>query len=131
MTLLNTVTMQKVACATMMVAIPNRTSRMVRKKLLRAIPVTMPGSAIGRMTSRLTASRPKNSKRWRASEIIVPRINEIAVAASAICTLVVMPSSAPAFWNALPHHSSVKPGGGQVRLVLVLNELTNTTNSGR
>ena len=33
---------------------------MVRNALFSAIPVTMPGSAIGRMTSRLTASRPKN-----------------------------------------------------------------------
>ena len=38
-----------------------RVPRIVRNALLSAMPVTMPGSAIGRMTSKLTRrSRPKN-----------------------------------------------------------------------
>ena len=37
---------------------------------------------------------------------------------------------APALWNALPHHSSVNPGGGHVSDVDVENELMSTTNSG-
>ena len=37
---------------------------------------------------------------------------------------------APALWNARPHHSSVKPGGGHVSDVDVENEFTSTTNSG-
>ena len=59
-TLLNTVTMQNVACAITTVQIESGTPMIVRKKLFSAIPVMMPGSAIGRMISRLIASRPKN-----------------------------------------------------------------------
>ena len=61
----------------------------------------------------------------------MPSTSEIAVAASATCTLVRIASSAPALRNARAHQSSVKPGGGQTSDWLVLNEFTNTTNSGR
>ena len=37
-----------------------------------AMPVTTPGSAIGRITSRFTLCLPKNVKRWRAKAIMVP-----------------------------------------------------------
>ena len=59
-TLLKTVTMQNVACATTIVRKPRSSPNTVRKALLRAMPVTMPGSAIGRMISSETVSRPKN-----------------------------------------------------------------------
>ena len=58
-TLLNTVTMQNVACATTIVRKPRSQPNIVRNALLSAMPVTMPGSAIGRMISSETASRPK------------------------------------------------------------------------
>jgi hypothetical protein len=61
----------------------------------------------------------------------VPSTSATAVASRATCTLVSTASSAPSLRKALPHHSRVKPGGGQVRLVLVLNEFTKTTSSGR
>ena len=59
-TLLKTVTMQKVACATTMVHSDRSTPRIPLNPLLSAMPVTTPGSAIGRITSRLTAFLPKN-----------------------------------------------------------------------
>jgi hypothetical protein len=58
MTLLTTVTMQNVACATTMVTKPSSQPNRVRNALLRAMPVTIPGSAIGRITSSDTVSRP-------------------------------------------------------------------------
>ena len=72
--------MQKVAWATITV---NRLRLMPKtwvKVSLSAIPVTIPGSAIGRMTRKETVSRPK--KRWRATaiEARVPSTSAIAVA---------------------------------------------------
>src|SRR6478735_9157631 len=130
MVLLKTVTMQNVACAMTTVQIESGMPMIVRKKLLSAMPVMIPGSAIGRMTRRFTALRPKNSNRCRASERSVPSTREMAVATTATCTLVSTAAIAPWLWNALTHHSSVKPGGGQVRDVDVEKEFTSTTNSG-
>ena len=63
--LLKTTTMQNVAWPTMIVNRPaGMPSTGVRKPVITdcsARPVTMPGSAIGRMTSRLTAVLPKKS----------------------------------------------------------------------
>jgi hypothetical protein len=41
-----------------------------------------------------------------------------------------MADSAPALVNAFPHHSVVKPGGGQDNVLLVENELRTTTRIG-
>src|SRR6478609_4637896 len=122
--------MQNVACAITTVQIEGGTPMIVRKKLFSAIPVMMPGSAIGKMISRLIASRPKNEKRCSASEMSVPSTSDSKVATTATSRLVSTASFAPALWNALPHHSRVKPGGGHVSDVDVENELTSTTNSG-
>src|SRR5262245_53715028 len=51
------------------------------KNELSAIPVMIPGSAIGSRRSSENDSRPKNEKRWIANEAIVPRTRAIAVAA--------------------------------------------------
>ena len=54
--------MQKVAWPTITVKSPSPTpngSKMERKVAFSAIPVTIPGSAIGRMTRNETVSRPK------------------------------------------------------------------------
>ena len=78
--------MQKVACPTMIVKSPRSTpngSGRLRKVAFSAIPVTIPGSAIGRMTRNEIASRPK--KRCRATAIAAsePSTSAIAVAPSA------------------------------------------------
>ena len=55
--------MQNVACPTITVNSPSSTPSgcsMVRKAFDSAMPVTMPGSAIGRTTRSDTVSRPKN-----------------------------------------------------------------------
>ena len=55
-------TMQKVAWPTITVNSPSSTpngSSTSRNVALSAMPVTMPGSAIGRITRNETASRPK------------------------------------------------------------------------
>src|ERR1700674_670866 len=56
------------------------------KKARRDIPVMMPGSASGRMNSKLIASRPKKAVRWMANAAHVPRTSAIAVAARAVLT---------------------------------------------
>ena len=48
-----------------------------------ASPVTIPGSAIGRITANVITSRPKNRYRETASDASVPRMSAIAVAPTA------------------------------------------------
>ncbi len=50
------------------------------------MPVTMPGSAMGSRISRVTASLPKNLKRYMAAAAKVPSTMAIAMEASATCT---------------------------------------------
>jgi hypothetical protein len=58
-TLLKTTTTQKVACPIMMVKKVRPPKKLV-KTLLSAIPVTIPGRAIGRTKISEITSRPKN-----------------------------------------------------------------------
>ena len=51
------------------------------KNEFSAIPVTMPGSANGRMSMRLMASRPKKVSRCMANAAKEPNTSAIAVAA--------------------------------------------------
>ena len=55
----------------------------VRNAVFRAMPVTMPGRAIGRMTRNDTVSRPKNRKRWTAKASSDPSTSATTVAPSA------------------------------------------------
>ena len=57
--LLNTTTIQKVVCPATIVSVLNWTPPNVKKEF-RAMPVMMPGSAIGSMSSSEMASLPKN-----------------------------------------------------------------------
>ena len=78
--------MQKVACpmtiVQMLKLIPigSRTFRIVA---CRANPVTIPGSAIGRMTRNEMISRPKNLERETASAASVPSTRAMTVAPKA------------------------------------------------
>ena len=58
-TLLKTTTIQKVACPITMVKKVNLPKKLV-KTLFNAIPVTIPGNAIGSTKSKEMVSRPKN-----------------------------------------------------------------------
>ncbi len=86
--------------------------RICVKVVFRATPVTMPGSAIGRITRNEIVSRPK--KRWRAtaSEASVPRTIAIAVAARPALIELKKASRAPSLSIAFPNQSRVRPGGG-------------------
>ena len=87
----------------------------------RATPVTIPGSAIGRMTRNEIVSRPKNRKRDTASEARVPRTSANAVAAKPTLSEVRKASRAPGLSIASPNHWVVRPGGGHSSVGLELN----------
>ena len=59
MTLLKTTTTQNVAWP-MMIVISPKSKPTARRAVFNAIPVTMPGSASGRTTTKLSVWRPKN-----------------------------------------------------------------------
>ncbi len=113
--LLNTVTMQNVVCATMTVQMDSGTPRIVRNRLFSAMPVMMPGSAIGRITSRFTVFLPKNEKRCRANASMVPRMRARIDEISATRALVATASSAPSLRNALPPPLEREPPAGGAR----------------
>ena len=100
------------------------------KVLLSATPVTIPGSAIGRMTRKEIVSRPK--KRWRAtaSEASVPSSSAIAVAASPTLTVVSTASLTPGSFTATPNQWVVRCSGGHFSVMPPLNAYRATTNSG-
>ena len=74
-----TSTMQNVACPTTIARRPSGRP-VVAKVVLRAIPVTMPGSAIGKITTNDTASRPKKPWRATANAARLPSTRAIPVA---------------------------------------------------
>src|SRR4051794_25990909 len=129
-TLLYTSTTQNVACAITIVSRPHGRPR-TRKALFSAIPVTTPGSAMGSRTRKDTVSRPKKRYRATAKAAPVPSSSAITVAPSPARTLVSSALRAPSANQAFPHHSTVKPVGGQLKVRDELNELTSTTPSGR
>ena len=113
--------MQKVAWPTITV---NRLRSMPRtcvKVSLSATPVTIPGSAIGRMTRNEIVSRPKNRWRATASEASVPRIRAIAVATRPTLSEVMKASRALALLIASLNHCVVRLGGGHSRVFDELN----------
>ncbi|ANF31903.1 hypothetical protein A0130_09650 [Leifsonia xyli] len=95
-----------------------------------AMPVTMPGSVMGRTTRKLMLCRPKNWKRCTANAAIVPSTRAMAAAHSPQSTEVASASAAPREWNASSHHCSVKPGGGKENVRELLNELSTIRSSG-
>src|SRR5918995_1613559 len=105
--------MQKVAWPTTTVNRLRSTPSTCEKVELSAIPVTIPGRAIGRITRKEIVSRPKKRCRATASDARVPRTSATAVASSPTLTEVQKASRAPGLPKALSNHSSVKPGGGQ------------------
>src|SRR5450631_3764320 len=132
-TLLNTTTMQKVAWPSTTVSRPNEMPSgfsTVRNAEFSAMPVTIPGSAIGRMTTRLSESRPNQRKSTSATENIEPSTIAIAVAPSPALTLVSTALRTPSLMSALCHHDNVQPRGGHEKTLETLKELTRTTISG-
>ena len=90
------------------------------------MPVTMPGSAMGSTTRKLTASRPKNRWRCTASDVSVPSTSASRVAPVATFRLVSRAWRAPVLCAASLHQCSVKPSGGQANDFDVLNDRITT-----
>ena len=115
-------TMQKVAWPTTIVKQPEREADL-RNVVERAMPVTMPGSAIGRTTTNEIDSRPK--KRWRETAIdaSVPEHQRDERSPLSAAAIEVMNACCrPLLRIASAHQSSVKPTGGQAGVVPELKE---------
>src|SRR5918912_2838694 len=87
---------------------------LLAKKEFSAIPVTTPGSAIGRTSRKLIASRPKKRKRLTAAAAAVPRTSATVVATAAAFSESMSASRASVFSQASWNHLVVKPGIGQL-----------------
>src|ERR687885_150880 len=87
---------------------------LLEKNELSAIPVTTPGSAIGRTRRKLIASRPKKRKRLTAAAAAVPRTSATPVARPAAFSERTSASRASVFSHAPWNHLVVKPGIGQL-----------------
>src|ERR671928_944908 len=87
---------------------------LLAKKELSAIPVTTPGSAIGRTSRKLTASRPKKRKRATAAAAAVPRTSATSVARPAAFSESTSASRASWFSHAARNHFVERPAIGQL-----------------
>ena len=121
--------MQNVAWPMMIVIRPS-SSPIVRNAVLRAMPVTMPGNAMGRITRNETTSRPKKRNRWTANESSDPRMSATIVAPSAAWTDVRNDLRMASFSNALRYQSMVRPSGGHFGTSPALNEVRTITPIG-
>ena len=83
----------------------------------RAMPVTMPGRAIGRMKRSEIASRPKNFARASAAAASVPRSSASAVDTSATRIDSASASQTSGRFQATPNQRRVRPGGGNSKLL--------------
>jgi hypothetical protein len=110
--LLKTTTMQKVVCPIAIVAKPGGTCAR-RNAELRAMPVTMPGRAIGRMKPMAIRSLPRNSRRASASAASVPSDTAASVAASATSAESKSAERTSSLPSAAENQRVVKPCGGK------------------
>src|SRR5689334_13714617 len=91
------------------------------KNELRAMPVTTPGSAIGRTSRNVIASRPKNLKRLTTAAAAVPSSSAINVATAAALSERTSASRASWLCQAAVNHSVLKPAIGQLWMFDELN----------
>src|SRR5512133_1089864 len=91
------------------------------KNEFSAIPVTTPGSAIGRTSRNVTASRPKNLKRLTAAAAAVPRTSATEVASTAAFSDSTRASRASWSCQAEVNHFVLKPAIGQLWMFDELN----------
>src|SRR5438445_12783290 len=117
------ITMQKVVCPITMVQSDGVSwcAGLLRKKELSAIPVMIPGSAIGRITTNETTSRPKNEKRWIANAAAEP--SRIAATIVTPATLSESTKAWRTSWlaQAARNQCVVKPAIGQLCTFDLLN----------
>src|SRR3954470_12141942 len=105
--------MQKVACPTMIVVSEKMTPRLLKNEF-SAMPVMIPGSAIGSTSTNDTASRPKKRKRCTAKAAIEPSVSEIAVEISAARTDSHSALRISSLWNVEENHLVDSPSSGQL-----------------
>ena len=84
------------------------------KKEFKAIPVTTPGSAIGRMSRNVIVSRPKKRKRLTAVAAAVPSTSAIAVAMPAAFNDRTSALRASSLCHAAWNHLVLNPAMGQL-----------------
>src|SRR5512146_707066 len=124
--------MQKVACP---ITIVQRDGEILRtwlfeKNELSAMPVTTPGSAIGRTSRNVTASRPKKRKRLTAAAAAVPSTSATAVARPAALSESTSASRASWLSHAIRNHRVLKPAIGQLWMFDELNAYTQIRTRG-
>src|SRR5437016_6050219 len=112
--------MQNVAWP-MMIVISEKVSPRLLKNEFSAMPVMIPGRAIGSTMMNDTASRPKKRKRCTANAAIDPSRSEMAVEISAARTDSQNASRASWLWNVDENHFVDSPGGGQLWTFDLLN----------
>ena len=78
-----------------------------------AMPVTMPGSAIGRISSSEIASRPKNVVRASAAAASVPSTSAVAVEYAATSNDSRIAAQTSLRSHATANHCVVSAGGGK------------------
>src|SRR6266536_1044835 len=91
------------------------------KKEFSAIPVTTPGSAIGRTSRNVIASRPKKRKRLTAVAAAVPSTSAIAVANPAALSDRTSAVRASSLCQAVWNHFVLNPAMGQLWMFEELN----------
>src|SRR5436305_2724348 len=88
---------------------------------LSAIPVMIPGSAIGRTSRNEIASRPKKRKRCTPNDAIVPSASATSVASAPAFTESQSACCISGLWIAGENHFVVKPAIGQLCTFDLLN----------
>src|ERR1700682_5658515 len=111
--------MQNVAWPMMIVQI-EKVAPVKLKNAFSEIPVMMPGSASGRMNSRLMASRPKNAVRWIANAAHEPRTRATKAATRPACTENSSADRTVGSFHVAVNHLRVSPGMGQLSMFDVL-----------
>src|SRR6266545_2178558 len=91
------------------------------KNELSAIPVTTPGSAIGRTSRKLIASRPKKRKRLTAAAAAVPSTSATTVARPPAFNESTSALRASSLCHAALNHLVLKPAIGQLWMFEELN----------
>src|SRR5689334_6097967 len=100
------------------------------KNELRAMPVTTPGSAIGRTSRNVIASRPKNANRLTTDAAAVPSTSAITVATPAAFSERTSASRASWLCQTAVNHFVLKPAIGQLWMFEELNAYTQISTSG-
>src|SRR5439155_18896753 len=113
-------TMQNVACPIAIVHSDKLTPPNAKNEL-SAIPVMIPGRAIGRTRMNETVSLPKNRNRWTAKAAAEPSTRATAVAMTPVFSDSTTALLTSGSWRATGNHFSDRLGIGQLWMLEGLN----------